>query len=67
MNSTGSRWFLKYGEEVLLDKGFKSKEDASKWIDSHPDFEWRAGYVFRFYGDKYDREIVSRKGTRAKN
>jgi hypothetical protein len=64
----GARWFLKQGENTLsLDKGFKSKDNASLWVESlGRSLDWRAGYVFRLRGGKEDLKIVSRDGNLAK-
>ena len=64
----GARWFLKQGENTLsVDKGFKSKSDASEWVDSlGRSLDWRAGYVFRLRGSREDLKIVNRVGNLAR-
>lgn len=64
--SKGARWFQRYGNCTRYSEGFRSKADASKYIDCKPDLEWRAGFIFRLYGDKHDRMIVNRKGEIAR-
>ena len=60
------RWFVRQGSITRLDRGFRSKEEASAWIDSF-DFrlDWRVGFLFRLRGDNADIEIVDRYGNRA--
>jgi hypothetical protein len=62
----GARWFQRYGPCTRYAEGFKSKADASAYINAKPDLDWRAGFVFRLYGDEHDRSIVNRKGEVAK-
>lgn len=63
----GRRLFVKYGDKVWSDRGFRSKKEAGEWIDSHwRVMDWRAEFVFRLRGDATDIEIVDRKGRRAK-
>jgi len=61
-----ARWFRRCGATTHYNKGFTSKEIASLWIDSLPDLDWRAGFVYRLYGDTQDRMIVSKKGDIAR-
>lgn len=58
------RWFIRRGAETNLSRGFRSKQDASNWIDSQR-LEWRAGFLFRLRGDDVDMCIVDKKGNRA--
>lgn len=63
----GCRWFVKRGDEFTLDRGFRSKREASDWIDSLGDrLDWRAGFTFHIKGDSTHMEIVSRSGGLAK-
>ncbi len=63
----GLRYFIKRGATTWYSVGFRSKANASKWIDSHGDaLEWRAGFVFRLRGDARDVDIVNRKGELAR-
>lgn len=60
------RWFVRRGSKTVFTKGFRSKTEASNWID---DFgrrlDWRVGFLFRLRGDDEDIEIVDRAGNRA--
>lgn len=57
------RWFVRYGAKTAFDRGFRSKDEASSWIDSFGRrLDWRAGFVARLRGDDKDIEIVDRKG-----
>ena len=64
MTSKGARWFVKQGETIHPHAGFKSKDDAAEWVRTHPNLDWSAGWVFRFYGDKEDRIIVNKHGIK---
>ena len=66
IQTKGCRWFQRLAGMTLYSSGFRSKADASKHIDQHPDLEWRAGFVFKLYGDDFERMIVSRKGVLCK-
>lgn len=60
------RWFVRRGATVKYNRGFRSKEDASNWIDAFgPSLNWRAGFTFQLKGDAVAMEIVNRKGERA--
>lgn len=60
------RWFVKRGPTTWFDRGFRSKSDASNWIDAHGShLDWRCGFVFRLRGEPTDIEIVDRMGNRA--
>ena len=61
-----ARWFRRQGATTHFEHGFTSKEMASMWIGSLPDLDWRAGFIYRLYGDKQDRMIVDRKGSIAR-
>ena len=67
METDNLRWFIKTGGSVDLTKGFSTKQNANEWIYTHPDFNWRAGWTFRLYGDHEDRTIVNKKGIKPKN
>jgi hypothetical protein len=57
------RWFVRYGTVTVFDRGFRSKNEASNWIDKFGRrLDWRAGFVARLRGDEKDIEIVDRKG-----
>ncbi len=57
----GTRWFLRHGAKTKYTHGWKTKADASDWINSQS-LEWRAGFVFRRHDDPHSSEIVSRNG-----
>ena len=60
------RWFVRYGAKTMFDRGFRSMDEASRWIDnSGRRLDWRAGFVARLRGDDKDIEIVDRKGQAA--
>jgi len=64
----GCRWFVRRGDEFMLDRGFRSKREASEWIASFGDsLDWRAGFTFHLKGDTTHMEIVSRTGNLAKH
>ncbi|MBN3777025.1 hypothetical protein G3O06_05500 [Burkholderia sp. Ac-20345] len=57
------RWFVRQGATTRFDRGFRSKEAASKWIDAFgPSLDWRVGFRFRLKGDVTDVEIIDRQG-----
>jgi hypothetical protein len=63
----GLRWFVRRGAKPHLMRGFKSKAEASTWIEGlGRRLDWRAGFVFRLRGDCVDMEIVNRVGEIAK-
>lgn len=63
----GIRWFVQRGEDQNFSRGFKSKSEASEWInDLGRRLDWRAGFHFRLRGDKFDMKIISRSGEVAK-
>jgi hypothetical protein len=62
----GCRWFVKRSATTWFNRGFRSKSDASNWINGHgPALDWRSGFVFRLKGCDEDIEIVDRTGKRA--
>lgn len=61
------RWFVRRGDVVKYERGFRSKLDASNWIDAFGErLDWRAGFTFRLKDDSMHMEIVSRAGVLAK-
>ncbi|MFK4135962.1 hypothetical protein ACI2KR_27310 [Pseudomonas luteola] len=61
------RWFVRRGEAVQYDRGFRSKGEASDWIESFGSkLDWRAGFSFKLKGDNTHMEIVNRQGALAK-
>lgn len=61
-----ARWFLKRGQETLLESGFASKASAAQWIDNlGRRLDWRAGFVFQLRGDSTPMSIVDRNGKKA--
>lgn len=61
------RWFVRRGATTRFDCGFRTKGDASTWIDRMGTrLDWRAGFTFRLRGDDTDIAIVDRKGNVAK-
>ena len=63
---TRARWFVKHGHRTYFSRGFRSKADASAWIDSHgDDLDWRVGYHFRLKGERTTTYIVDRNGEPA--
>lgn len=58
------RWFVQRGATTKFERGFRSKQDASKWIESQRP-AWRAGFTFRLRGDDVDMYIVNRGGQLA--
>jgi len=65
-NVTGNRWFLKHGSETCYAIGFRTKAKAMEYIKKDFVGGWRAGFVWRRPGDKFDRSIVNRKGNMPK-
>ena len=60
------RWFVRRGATTRFDRGFRSKGDASNWINAFGSrLDWRVGFLFRLRGDDADIEIVDRQGNRA--
>lgn len=58
------RWFVRRGATTQFNRGFRSKDEASLWINTFGHrLDWRAGYVFRIRGDGVDMAIVDRRGT----
>lgn len=55
------RWFVQRGATTNFERGFRSKQDASNWIESQRP-AWRAGFTFRLCGDDVDMYIVNRGG-----
>lgn len=64
----GARWFIRRGPKTNLMRGFKTKADASTWIDGlgHR-LDWRVGLTFRLRGDTTEMSVVDRLGEEAKN
>lgn len=61
------RWFIKNGDNVRYDRGFRSKAEADAWIaDLGRALDWRAGFVFRLRGGTADISVVDRNGVLAK-
>lgn len=63
------RWFVCRGTSTNLNlgRGFRTKDDASQWIDSFGyRLDWRSGFLFRLRGDDCDMSIVDRAGSLAK-
>lgn len=61
------RWFVSRGATVNYERGFRSKQGASDWINAFGErLDWRAGFTFKLKGDSTHMEIVSRKGDVAK-
>lgn len=58
------RWFLRRGDRTELIRGFRSKTEASAWIDRQ-NIEWRVGFLFRIKWDGEDAMIVDRRGIQA--
>ena len=57
------RWFVRYGARTWFDRGFRSKEQASQWIEELGEsVDWRVGYMFRLKGHEFDASIVNRRG-----
>ena len=57
------RWFVRDGAKTMFDRGFRSKDGASSWIDNFGRrLDWRAGFVARLRDDDNNIEIVGRKG-----
>lgn len=62
------RWFVRRGATTRFDRGFRSKDEASNWIDSFGSrLDWRVGFLFRLRADNTDIEIVDRRGNLAKH
>ena len=60
------RWFVRRGEVVVLERGFRTKSEASSWIDAFGiALDWRAGFAFQLKGDDVLMEIVDREGAPA--
>jgi hypothetical protein len=63
----GLRWFIRVGGDVQQNVGFRSKQRANSWIESHGRaVDWRAGYSFRLRDSTLDIEVVDAKGNLAK-
>lgn len=59
----GLRWFVRHGTEIRYDRGFRSKAEASVWINNQGHaLDWRAGFLFRLKGVSLDMAIVNRNG-----
>lgn len=60
------RWFVQRGATTKFERGFRSKQEASNWINSLGSaLIWRAGFTFRLRGDDIDMYIVNRVGQLA--
>lgn len=58
-----ARWFLRRDGVVKAERGFRSMQEASAWIDEFGcRLDWRVGYTFQLKGDSTVMEIVSRRG-----
>ena len=66
-NAAAARWFVRCGDEIIRDRGFRSKSDAGDWIRNlgHR-LDWQVGFKFRLRGDKRDFAIVDRNGNMPK-
>lgn len=63
----GLRLFIRYGTTTWYSVGFKTRLEASEWIDSHGRaLDWRVGYLFRLRGDSKDIQIVKCNGEALK-
>ena len=63
----GNRLFIRRNDQIDLERGFKTKKEASDWIDGLGyALDWRAGYTFRIRGDSTHMDVVDRKGARIK-
>lgn len=59
-----ARWFLRRDGVVKPERGFRSMQEASDWIDEFGcRLDWRAGFTFQLKGDSTLMEIVSRQGN----
>lgn len=57
------RWFVRRGEMLALDRGFRTIAEASQWIEAFGiALDWRAGFTFQLKGDEVLMEIVDRNG-----
>ncbi len=65
---SGARWFLERQGQTYTAGGFRSKAEASAWIDNlgRSRLDWRAGFVFKLRGDVGEMKIVDRHGVVAK-
>lgn len=60
------RWFIKRGVTTKFNRGFRSKIEASNWINNLGSaLMWRVGFTFRLRGDDVDMYIVNRRGLLA--
>jgi hypothetical protein len=60
----GCRYFVFRDGLISYDCGFRSKKEASDWIEHFGhQVDWRSGFVFRFRGDRMDTLIVDRKSN----
>lgn len=58
-----ARWFVRRDGVVKPERGFRSMQEASDWIDEFGcRLDWRAGFTFQLEGDSTLMEIVSRRG-----
>lgn len=63
----GCRWFLRKAGHTRFDRGFRSKQEASDWIDSLGRLlDWRSGYTFALRGSSATFDIVDKNGNIAK-
>lgn len=60
------RWFVRRGAIVDLERGFRTKAQASDWIEEFGiALDWRSGFAFQLKGDDVLIEIVDRDGKPA--
>ncbi|MFQ2238154.1 hypothetical protein ACK32R_20925 [Aeromonas dhakensis] len=63
----GCRWFLRKDGHTRYDRGFRSKKEASDWINALDRLlDWRTGYTFALRGSSVIFHIVDKKGNIAK-
>ncbi len=59
----GCRWFIKRDDALLLDRGFRTKAEASEWIDQLGyRLDWRVGFTFKLRGEPNIMQIANRSG-----
>lgn len=63
----GCRWFIKRDDTLLLDRGFRTKTEASEWINQLDyRLDWRVGFTFKLRGEATVMQIVNRSGESPK-
>lgn len=61
------RGFVCREKSTVLGRGFRTKAEASDWIDAFGvHLDWRAGFAFQLKGDATALEIVNHQGNVAK-